>query len=129
MTEDDVQLARKFHKLSPLTAIPKPVSRFTVYTDVLSDLTDNHFEHCKSNITFPVIEERIRKNTLLCVLYMQNLKVFNDYDLTNPKIPPKFSWEVKLRNRSLCLTIPKSFEKTCNDVVDFVVRKSATDKL
>jgi hypothetical protein len=73
---NDVQLARKFHKLSPLTAIPKLLSRFTVYTDVLNDLTDNAFETYRSNITLPVIEERIRKNTLLCVLYIQWLKVF-----------------------------------------------------
>jgi hypothetical protein len=84
--KDGVKIARRFHKLNPLTPLVKPANRFSTYTDILNDLTNNQFEKSKSMIQFPIIEERIYKNTLLCVFHIQQLKVFNDYDLNNPKV-------------------------------------------
>lgn len=49
----------------------------------------------------------------------------NDYDLNNPKVPPKFCWEVKLKDKTLCSTIPRSYELTSNSVVDFLINKNS----
>lgn len=84
----DVQNAKKYHKLQPLTAVPKPTNKYSVYVDVLNDLTNNKFEQSKSHITFPNIESKINRNTLLCLVQLQNLYLLNNYDLKNPKVPP-----------------------------------------
>ena len=37
----DIINLKKYHKLTPLTAVPKPMNKYSVYVDVLNDLTNN----------------------------------------------------------------------------------------
>ncbi|KAM3134202.1 hypothetical protein pb186bvf_013720 [Paramecium bursaria] len=111
-------------KLSPLK-----VNKFNVYQDCLNDLTQQKFDHCKSRITFQQVESAIRKNTLLCILFIQNVQVFSKYDLPNSKVPPKFSWEAKYRDKTLQLTTPYAYGKSCHGIIDFMFKSNAKHPL
>jgi hypothetical protein len=115
-------LAKKFHKLPPVV-VARPLTRANIYTDVLNDLTNNEFQHSKSYKVFPVLKDKIEGTKVLCLLYIQQLKVANDYDLNNPKIPPKFCWEVKFMSKTISSTIPRSYDHTNSTVVDFLINK------
>ncbi|CAD8073915.1 unnamed protein product [Paramecium sonneborni] len=107
-------------KLSPIR-----LNKFNVFMDCLNDLTQQKFEKCQSRIMFQQIEEKVKKNQLLCILFIQNVTVYNKYDLPNNKIPPKFSWEAIYRGKTLILTTPHQYTKTCHGVVDFMFKSNA----
>ncbi|CAD8160742.1 unnamed protein product [Paramecium pentaurelia] len=107
-------------KLSPIR-----LNKYNVFMDCLNDLTQQKFEKCQSRILFQQIEEKVKKNQLLCILFIQNVSVYNKYDLPNNKIPPKFSWEAIYRGKTLILTTPYQYTKTCHGIVDFMFKSNA----
>jgi hypothetical protein len=44
-------------------------------------------------------------------------------------VPPKFSWEVRQRKKSICMTIPKSFGELSSELVDFVFKQNGVNNL
>lgn len=41
------------------------------------------------------------------------------------QIPPKFSWEAIYRNKTLILTTPQQYTRTCHGLVDFMFKSNA----
>ena len=45
------------------------------------------------------------------------------------KVPPKFSWEAKYRDKTLQLTTPYAYGKSCHGIIDFMFKSNAKHPL
>ncbi|CAD8088902.1 unnamed protein product [Paramecium sonneborni] len=140
----NTEIARSLKKLKPLDSLDatpesakpgtgKGVSgeqqlqgpKLQVYLKSLNQLTNGQFKKTQTQLLFGSIEPKLNNNTVLCVLRIQKLKFFNEYNQKNEKIPSLFCWEAIYRKKSLMKTTPKEFDAAQQDLLDFVYTRNA----
>ncbi|CAK83003.1 unnamed protein product (macronuclear) [Paramecium tetraurelia] len=142
----NTEIARSLKKLKPLDSLEatpesvppgtgKGVSgeqqqqlqgpKLQVYLKSLNQLTNGQFKKTQTQLLFGSIEPKLNNNTVLCVLRIQKLKFFNEYNQKNEKIPSLFCWEAIYRKKSLMKTTPKEFDAAQQDLLDFVYTRNA----
>ncbi|CAD8167982.1 unnamed protein product [Paramecium octaurelia] len=140
----NTEIARSLKKLKPLST-PDATSeliqlgkgnsydlnlngpKLQVYLKQLNKLTDGLFKKSQTYLLFGSIEQKIRQNTVLCILRIQKLKFFNDYNSKNHKNPALFCWEAVYRKQSLMKTLPKDYYGTQGDLLDFIYTKHGNE--
>ncbi|CAD8115387.1 unnamed protein product [Paramecium primaurelia] len=95
-----------------------------VYLKQINILTDGQYKKTQTYLLFGSIEQKINQNTVLCILRIQNLKFFNDYNSKNHNNPALFSWEVLYRKQSLMKSLPKEYQKAQTEILDFVYTRN-----
>ncbi|CAD8186102.1 unnamed protein product [Paramecium octaurelia] len=142
----NTEIARSLKKLKPLDSLeatPESVPpgtgkgvggeqqqqlqgpKLQVYLKSLNQLTNGQFKKTQTQLLFGSIEPKLNNNTVLCVLRIQKLKFFNEYNQKNEKIPSLFCWEAIYRKKSLMKTTPKEFDAAQQDLLDFVYTRNA----
>ncbi|CAK87020.1 unnamed protein product (macronuclear) [Paramecium tetraurelia] len=144
MVNKNTEIARSLKKLKPLST-PDATSeliqlgkgngydlqlngpKLQVYLKQLNKLTNGLLKKTQTYLLFGSIEQKISQNTVLCILRIQKLKFFNDYNSKNHKNPALFCWEVVYRKQSLMKTLPKDYQGAQGDLLDFVYTKHGNE--
>ncbi|CAD8157739.1 unnamed protein product [Paramecium pentaurelia] len=146
MVNKNTEIARSLKKLKPLSnsdTISELIQigrvksvdqqlhgpKLQVYLKQLNKMTDGLFKKTQTQLLFGSIESKISHNNILCILRIQKLKFFNDYNQKNHKNPALFFWEVLYKKQTLMKSIPKDYEGVQTDLLDFVYNNNTYDIL